>query len=378
MPKKIKLIVKKTLFKMTGVVELKTNLNKKGSVLLSYMTSPFLTDSYDLTKTHTNYWECHEIARLFLEKGYDVDVINWNNFSFKPKKRYNIIVDIHKNIERLAPLLGDNCKKIFHITGAHWLYMNNAEYQRLNNLKERRKIVLYPRRNVIPSLNIENCDYATFLGNKFTADTYLYSGKKLINIPISTTITIDFPQKNFEECKKNFVWFGGSGLIHKGLDLALEAFKDMPDLNLYVCGPINKEPDFEKAFYNELYKTKNIKTIGWAEYGGDKFLEITKKCAFLIYPSCSEGGGGSVIAAMHAGLIPIISYESSVDVYDFGVLLNKSDKKCIKEAARIFSQKNTKEIELMSKKSWDHARKNFTRNEFSKKFTNFLDNFIIT
>ena len=35
-------------------------------------------------------------------------------------------------------------------------------------------------------------------------------------------------------------------MVHKGLDLVLEAFAGMPEYHLTVCGPVAKEKDFER------------------------------------------------------------------------------------------------------------------------------------
>ena len=69
--------------------------------------------------------------------------------------------------------------------------------------------------------------------------------------------------------------------MHKGLDLVLEAFAGMPDHHLYVCGPLQQEKDFVKAFYTELYETPNIHAVGWVDLEGPEFLEIVNKCVGL-------------------------------------------------------------------------------------------------
>lgn len=98
--------------------------------------------------------------------------------------------------------------------------------------------------------------------------------------------------KNYKDAKKHFLWFGSSRLIHKGLDLLLEIFKELPDLHLHVCGPINNELKFKDIYYEELYNTKNIHTYGFINIQSKSFKGIINKCAFIIFPSCSEGGGG--------------------------------------------------------------------------------------
>lgn len=49
--------------------------------------------------------------------------------------------------------------------------------------------------------------------------------------------------------RENFLWLGSRGAVLKGLDLVLEAFARMPDLQ--VSGPVEDEADFAAA-YGEL------------------------------------------------------------------------------------------------------------------------------
>jgi glycosyltransferase involved in cell wall biosynthesis len=208
------------------------------------------------------------------------------------------------------------------------------------------------------------------LGNEFTANTFKYANKPIYRIPISQPILYDWPEnKDFEACRRNFLWFGSGGLVRKGLDLVLEAFADMPDHNLTICGPIQKETDFEKVYYKELYQTANIRTIGWTDIGSIEFIEITNRCIGLVYPSSSEGQCGGVVTCLHAGLIPIISYESGVDVDDsFGVILKDCSIDTIKNTVQMISGLPAEKLKIMSRKAWEFARANHTRERFSEEY----------
>ena len=358
------------------VIRLKTKKKLKGEVLISYIINPFiLKKGENIYVSHSNIWECKQIVNSFLDLGYNVDVINYTNNYFFPKKKYDYFIDIHKNLERLYPFLNKNCKKIFYLTGAHWLFQNSSEYQRLLSLQKRRGVTLVPRRVVEPSFGVELADYIIALGNKFTLDTFSYSKRIIFNLPISSQIVFEFPKnKNFDKCRNNFLWLGNMGMVHKGLDLLLETFSKLKDYNLYICGNISYEKDFEKEYRNELYNMKNIYTIGWINVSSREFIEILDKCVAIIYPSCSEGGGGSVITCMHGGLIPIVSYEASIDIGDFGFMLKECTIFEIERVIKTVSSIDTEELKIRSKKTWDFVNNNHTQEKFSESFYYFLEN----
>ena len=70
---------------------------------------------------------------------------------------------------------------------------------------------------------------------------------------------------------------------------------------------------------------------------------------------------------MHAGLIPIISYESGVDTGDFGCTLSENTVDSIIEAVISLSQKSTEELRNMSHNSWSYAREYHTRGNVLKR-----------
>jgi len=360
------------------IVTLDPHKHSRGNVLISYITHPFNLKADDSRfYSHTNTWECKQIANTWIKYGYNVDIIDWDNSTILPKKDYSFFIDIHSNMERIAPLLKINCKKILHITGAHWRFQNDAENKRLLALKERKGITLQPRRKVPPCLGIEYADCATILGNKFTQETFAYSGKTLYPIPLSTTVQFPFfENKEFDKIRKNFLWFGSSGMVHKGLDLVLDTFCELPEYHLTVCGPVKQEPDFERAYHKELYNTPNIRTLGLINVTSNQFLNVVTQNVALIYPSCSEGQSGSVITCLHAGLIPIISYESGVDIDDFGILLKKCSIDEIKDSIKAVSNFSEDKLKIMSNNAWQYARRNHTRDKFSESYDQFVNKMI--
>lgn len=367
-------IVRRILFRLRGrVIHLSPKGKLRGYVLFSYVTLPFFNRNERTLNAHSNRWECLEMTKAFLEKGYAVDLIDITNTTFVPQKKYDFFVDNYHNMERLTPLLDPKCVKIFHATTAHWKYNNDAEEERFNDLYARRRVRLAPDRPLPPNRAIEICDEATLLGNDFTAETYAYANKKITRIPISTTHTYPSPEKkDFAAARKNFIWFGGAGVIHKGLDLAVEAFAKMPELNLTICGKIEGEKDFLRVYEKELM-LPNIAIAGFMDPGSEAFTHMCDTSLALVYPSCSEGQAGSVVLTMHAGLIPIISRQSGVSVHDFGTILQKNTVEEIMRSVREISNVPIQTLQERSVAAWTHARAQYTRKTFSETYNTFVD-----
>ena len=163
--------------------------------------------------------------------------------------------------------------------------------------------------------------------------------------------------------------------MHKGLDLVLEVFSEMPECHLTVCGPLDSpsENEFRQAFYRELYETPNIDTVGWVDVSSQTFVDIANSCCALIYPSCSEGQAGSVITSLQAGIIPLVSYESGVNVDDFGVILANCSYAGIRDVIQEFSLKSDDELADMSRKAYEYARENHSRERYLKEFDKVVE-----
>ncbi|MEW5747143.1 MAG: glycosyltransferase [Nitrospirota bacterium] len=361
------------------VVSLRPEVPGDGTVLLSYILSPFLLKEHEpLPTSHNNYRRSLQIAKVFLSLGYAVDVIDYRNAAFIPRKPYSCIVDVRRNLERLDPFLNEDCIRIMHIDTCHALFHNAAETRRLMALQYRRGVALQPRRTAPLNRAIEHADYATMTGNAFTIGTFAYARKPIFRVPQTACAVYPWPEeKDYGAYRKSFLWLGSGGLVHKGLDLVLEAFAGMPEYRLSICGPVEREQDFVAAYRKELYHTPNIHTIGWVDVASPAFIDITRRCIGMVYPSCSEAQAGSVVACMHAGVIPVVSCEAGVDAGDFGLTLVNSSVDEIQQAVRWLSQLSPGELREKARKTWDHARAYHTHERFEDEYRTVIETIMI-
>lgn len=356
------------------VISLKPKGPSQGDVLCSFLIEPFLLKADEfIPHSHTNYWECSQVVNTFLDFGYSVDVINYRNNTFIPHKEYSFFIDPRWNFDRLAPILNADCVKVMHIETADILFHNAAQSKRLLSLQQRKGVVLMPRKWIMPNHAIELADCATMMGNEFTLSTYKYANKPIYPLHLATSTLFPWnEEKDFEECRKRFLWFGSGGLVHKGLDLVLDAFAAMPEFHLTVCGPINREKDFERAYHKELYETPNIHTTGWVDTAGAEFRSIIDSHIGFLHPSCSEGQAGAVVVCLHAGLVPIISYESGVDVNGFGTILKTCSIEEIQRDVRAVADLPASELKRKARAAWEYAREQHTREKFAEEYRSFV------
>ena len=344
----------------------------RGKVVLSYLTAPFLEKSGSAgPRGHTNWQEARVMAETWREAGYTVEVVSSSDSRYVPPDDAFALIDIHSNLERWqghpAPV------KVLHATGAHWLTQNRAEWERLEALRDRRGVSLQPRRMASPSRGAESATVITYLGNDFTAESFQFAQKPLRRIPLSSAYEFSFPEhKNWESARRKFLWLGSFGMVHKGLDLVLEAFLDNPDLHLTICGRPEKEADFFEAYRRELTTLPNIHLVGWTDPASPEFETLRHTHGFCVYPSCSEGGGGSLIHCMHAGLVPLATREASVDLGTAGRLIPRGTVAEVARSVREAATLSSTELQNRSEQTWRRMRESHTLEIFRKHYSAFV------
>jgi len=346
-----------------------------GRAVLSYVVDPFLArDPGRISYAHTQDWESWTMGRTLASLGFEVEAVHWTNDRFVPDGARDLLIDARANLERLAPSVGERCVKIFHAETAHWRVSDEAQLARLAELEARRGIRLTRTRLVGENRGIEVADAAVVLGNEWTLATYRPFDKPLWRVPLSNAFVYPTPAgRDFEASRGRFLWFGGVGFVHKGLDLVLEAFAGTPGLEFAVAAPLDREPDFVAAFERELYRTPNVRALGWLDVGSERFRAVAAGTLGMVFPSCSEGGGGSAVTAMHAGLVPVVTRETSVDVEPaFGVLLADAHVETIRGAALDLAARPAADLEAMAVAAWRRANALHTRAAFELNYRRAL------
>ena len=126
-----------------------------------------------------------------------------------------------------------------------------------------------------------------------------------------------------------------------------------------------------------LVTNSNIDVHGWTDIAGDAFRELVNTSVGLVYASCSEGQSGAVLSCMHAGLIPIVSRESGVDVdAAFGLVLRTSSIEEICEAVKAITTLPAERLREMAHAAWIFARTHHTRDKFAEVYRSAIDDII--
>jgi len=361
-----------------GVVSLRPDYTPKGSVLLAYILEPFQRQQGKPVPTsHTHHGESVLIAETWREFGYWVDVIDYRNHEFIPRKRYDFFVSARTHLETIAARLNPDCVKIAHLDTTHYAFNNQAAYARVLALAQRRGTSLPSIRAIEHNRAIECADYGVVLGDSFVVDTYSFAGKPLFALPVPAAVPHPSPVgKNLTACRNSFLWFGSSGFVHKGLDLVLEAFTGLLDMKLTVCGPISSDNAFEQSYYTELYRTPNIRTAGWVDVSGSEFRDIVQNCVAVIFPSCAEAQASSVINCMRAGLIPIVTKETGIPVGDFGITLGNASILEIHQAVQRLATLSTEELALRTQRTWDYAAAHHSHDAYREAYDKIVQKII--
>lgn len=312
--------------------------------LLYYKTEPFIFPNDVIEYSHTNLWEIREIVNILNSLGFVVDVIDRSRNDFLPEDKYDLFLGLGsgasgKYFSKYASIM-HRAIKVLLATGPMPNESNRLVQHQydLFNIRHGSKVTAMRLYSDLKFNSfVEHIDYVFSIGesDQLCHQTYESIGKPVFNYFPSGSPEIYF---NFywmkTRSKIKFLCFAGNGFICKGVDLVVEAFLDMPELELYVCGP-----DTEKGFFEVLGKrieeSKNIHYEGFVKVGGKRFNELIADCSYVIFASSSEGCATSVTTVMRAGLVPILSPEVGINIGDFGFKLSGPREDLITEIRKV-------------------------------------------
>ena len=307
-------------------IKLENNKSPSKFAAMYYKTEPFYTNIEQYV--HTNNWEIYRAVQILASLGYSVDLIDRGNHDWKPSKKYDIFLGL--GVGNTGRLFVEYAKrsqakiKILLSMGPQPDISNNLVLERYKEFEKRTGSHAKPMRLVDMVIGeefkkiAETADYVFNIGEKdnksFQSLTDYGSGMKVLNFYPGISSKVKFENDWLKTRKRtSFLCFAGNGFICKGVDILVESFLDMTDLNLHICGP-NSEKAFFDYYGEKINNSNNIFYHGFIQPGGDKFNELSKECSYVIFNSAAEGCCTSVATAMKSGLVPVINSWTGINI----------------------------------------------------------------
>ena len=297
-------------------------------VLLCHLPEAFTGKS--LPKYHSNFTECYTIAKCLDRLGYSVDCTSraMNDIDYSP---YDVVCGINGNAymnsfsadKKIKPL------RIFYSVGAETIFNYRATALRNKDFYDRHGMWLLKSNRYVPGdprtyYEASFSDAVICLGDESVFGHFVAgeknSGKYRWLPAFYFPVTNPEDGKDFGACRRNILWFGSSGMIHKGLDIAIDFAVENPDVVLHVCGGSRQEREFWN-YYNPIIKNHaNIVMHGFVDIESQDFAAILNQCGILLNPSISESGAVSVLNVLGNGvLMPVYSRGTGLDLSAVGL-----------------------------------------------------------
>lgn len=371
MLKFIKAIIKYVVINFYSV-SLNTSSSKKA--LLSYIVHPYLKSD----KSHPNVLELNLIVETLISKGYSVKIVDYRRK--KLTGNYDLCIGFGDAFEFC--LKNSLAKKsILYSTGSPSLYQNEQSVMSFKRYLHRDNSVrdVYPNKYLrftegFWPLQLIKSDAIVTIGNDYIAGLFRKYNVvyRLPSICFHEINGIDIIRsRDYGKSKYKFIWFGGKGIIHKGLDLCIDAFKGV-DAELYIAGNISDEIEI---FKNELSKCNNIKYVGFLDVKSKDFRDLLLTCSFVILPSCSEGMATSIITlGLNGGIVPIVTKECGFDFNENCMKINSLTVESVRESILHAISLPEDVIIKMSYGIVSDFGKAHTKNQFILKLNDALNN----
>lgn len=281
--------------------------------LMVYILSPFFFP--ETGGSHTNVAEARQMAETLRDLSYDVDIVNTYYEGVPDAERYDLVIGFRRPFEELLPRLKKKCLSVYYTTEASPYYANPAELKRILDFEARNgRRMPYERQNFCCQQldRLLLADGAVCIGNDWTVSTYRGMFRRCLKQNASSTaLDRDAAHKEGVPYGSAFLWYGGAGALHKGVDLCIEAFRSLPELTLHLVGRVDGEIG---AFYRkEMADAPNIIYHGFLPPDSTEFLELCGICDFSLGVSCSEGQSTAMNTAMRGGVIPVCQPSMGVD-----------------------------------------------------------------
>mgnify|MGYP001820222028 FL=1 len=80
---------------------------------------------------------------------------------------------------------------------------------------------------------------------------------------------------------------------------------------------------------------------------------------------------------MHAGLIPVVTAEASVDIGDFGLLCEDASLETIRSRVTELAEWPAETLRARARAAWEFAREHHTRESFARAYDDFVKSVVL-
>lgn len=335
---------------------------------------------------HANQAHFYQMIKCLIDMGYCIDLcycMDTKSVSKFNRIKYDMILGfgpVYKQICKMCP----DAIKILFVTenNPETVYVRYAE--RMTYFKERHPDVLVDK--TVSRYNLFYDQEMFKISDSIISMSSKYNSSSLLNFSHDVyrincnyiysenfIFSKDILRDKIHSTKDRFLWFGSLGFIHKGGDILLDAFREMPSYSLDLYGILNGEV----ALF-DLLKSDNTFNRGFIKVNSDDFIEeVVNQHCFMIFPSCSEGMSTSVATCMAHGIIPIVTKETGFDPFDCIIELPGWKVEDIISTVNKVISMSDEQILNMREQCYLYARNNFSLEHFDEKFREIMKNTLV-
>jgi hypothetical protein len=340
-------------------------------VLISYLNHGFFSN-LENNPGRTVLYEIFKIVKVFSELGFAIDVINCNDTKSLELIR-NIKYDLlfgFGEVFYLKSKLQPKALSIIYMTEQHPEISFREESKRAEYFFQRhKKPVQLMRSGMFYKINHlgKKYDYVITLSdieplkNQYPK-TYAIFPTGILNKRFS------FKDKNHTSARKHFLWLGSTAVIHKGLDLLIDVFRNRQDTFLHICGL-----DENARTLLKIPDRENIIDYGYVDINSSTFLSIVEMCSYSILPSCAEGCATSITTSMLHGLIPVVIKDTGFNrLADKVIFIEDYRIQYLHDKISVLADEDPVRLMNLSREVYDFAQREFTLATFEKNFKQIL------
>jgi glycosyltransferase involved in cell wall biosynthesis len=296
-------------------------------ILLSYSRVHF---DPDLSPKEHEYWGssanvlAHSIHDILSKMG-TVTYIDPSEYESIQGEQYDLFVGQVKNFKQII----DGCtigKSIYFAVNMH----PNERNVRLREYVRDRKLPAsaLAETDIVEestySESLKAADYIIAVGNIATYNSYTKYGVPRANIKVINYGTGAAETRLPTAKATRFLYVASEIGLRKGFDCvyenAIKAAQSNKDFHLDIVGSPSTEFHRHKLEDLQTRFPTQIRYHGWMTSGSADYQKVLSATTFVLFPTLEEGQAGTVLDAMRAGIIPIVSSATGIDFSPLGWL----------------------------------------------------------